>query len=53
MLTMISVHRVTLNSTAKTMLGFLKEKAAGSEYVFLSMKYKEPLTGNRHWFEDA
>jgi site-specific recombinase XerD len=46
-------RHVTLNSTAKTMLEFLKEKAAGSEYVFLSMRNKEPLTGNRHWFEDA
>lgn len=46
-------RHVTLNSSAKTMLEFLKEKSAGSEYVFLSMRNREPLTGNRHWFEDA
>ncbi|MGC1788409.1 MAG: site-specific integrase, partial [Terriglobales bacterium] len=46
-------RHVTLNSAAKTMLEFLKEKAAGSEYVFLSMRNREPLAGNRHWFEDA
>jgi integrase len=46
-------RHVTLNSDAKTMLEFLKEKASESEYVFLSMRSKEPLTGNRHWFEDA
>jgi site-specific recombinase XerD len=35
------------------MLEFLREKGSGSEYVFLSMRNNEPLTGNRHWFEDA
>jgi site-specific recombinase XerD len=46
-------RHVTLNSAAKTMLEFLREKGSGSEYVFLSMRNNEPLTGNRHWFEDA
>jgi site-specific recombinase XerD len=48
-------RHVTLNSTARAMLEFLREKtkASGSEHVFLSMRNNEPLTGNRHWFEDA
>ena len=48
-------RHVTLNSTARAMLEFLKEKAKASdgEYVFVSMRNNERLTGNRHWFEDA
>jgi site-specific recombinase XerD len=46
-------RHVTLNSAARTMLEFLREKAGESEYVFLSMRNNEPLTGNRHWFEGA
>lgn len=44
---------VTLNSAAKTILEFLGEKVGESEYVLLSMRNKELLTGNRHGFEDA
>lgn len=45
---------VTLNSTAKALLEFLKAKAANDGgNVFESVKNKKPLTGNRHWFEDA
>jgi site-specific recombinase XerD len=50
---------VTLNSAAQAMLDFLRskagqsEKGGESEYVFLSMRNHAPLTGNRHWFEDA
>lgn len=44
---------VTLNSAAKAVLEFLETKAADNEHVFLSMWNNEPLTGNRHWFEDA
>ncbi len=46
-------RHVVLNSSVRTMLEFLREKASGSEYVFVSMRNNEPLTGNRHWFEDA
>jgi len=60
---------VILNSTATAMLKFLQTKAdaaekkreaqddskpsGDSEFVFLSMRSSKPLTGNRHWFEDA
>jgi site-specific recombinase XerD len=45
---------VPLNSVAQTMLEFLQARAPESEsdVVFLGMK-GEPLTSNRHWFEDA
>jgi site-specific recombinase XerD len=44
---------VTLNSAAQAVLEFLRTKAKDKEHVFLSMRNQEPLTGNRHWFEDA
>jgi site-specific recombinase XerD len=45
---------VPLNSIALAMLEFLQARAPETEgdHVFLSMN-NEPLTGNRHWFEDA
>jgi site-specific recombinase XerD len=45
---------VPLNSIALAMLNFLQSRAPETEggHVFLSMN-NEPLTGNRHWFEDA
>lgn len=45
---------VPLNSIALAMLEFLQARAPETEgdHVFVSMK-NEPLTGNRHWFEDA
>ena len=47
---------VTLNSTAAAILKFLQPRDGDDEqdeHVFLSMRTKAPLTGNRHWFEDA
>lgn len=46
-------RHVTLNSSARAMLEFLRQNAGESEFVFFSMRNKEPLSGNRHWFEDA
>lgn len=60
---------VALNSAAMAVLEFLKPPAEdeegaqveegdspegdAAEYVFRSMRGGKPLTGNRHWFEDA
>jgi site-specific recombinase XerD len=44
---------VTLNSAAQSVLEFVRTKAKDKQHVFLSMRNNEPLTGNRHWFEDA
>lgn len=47
------IRHVTLNSAAQAVLEFLRTKAANNEHVFVSMRSKAPLNGNRHWFEDA
>jgi len=44
---------VPLNTTALAVLEFLQARAGESNHVFLRMRSDEPLTKNRHWFEDA
>jgi integrase len=46
-------RHVPINSIAMAMFEFLQARAHGTDHVFLSMRNDEPLSTNRHWFEDA
>jgi site-specific recombinase XerD len=46
-------RQVQLNSSVLAILDFLRTRAGDSKHVFLSMRNNDPLTANRHWFEDA